>query len=430
MNHRKKIAVVGAGISGLTVARLVHGGNDVTVYEAGDRIGGHAVSMEVPDRNGEPLRVDAGVCMFYSTGYPKFFELLSALDIPVAPSEVTVELLFLADQQRCHLDMNAPWTTAANTLLHPSQYWLLEEGTRFYRDAANEFQSKTKDHPLTLGEYLEQEDYCDEFRVFLSFLCGATWTLNQRGVDELPVAFVARTMWELGFLPQVRHGRWQHVPGSVKRYLDAISEPLTSSIRCQCPVEKVERERERVVVYAAGQGESYDEVIFAIPPGRALACLSEPHETEERVLSAFSTQAHTVLFTSQLGEVQAMDPEDVTLFAATDGYQASMDAGKEFAFRAGFANLSKMCGYPTAEPLYMWYQFPDAPWPEQCYERIDFTTPRFNHEALQAQNRHHEISGADRIHYCGASWLNGIHEGGVRSALRVAEAFGRSLYDI
>ena len=61
---------------------------------------------------------------------------------------------------------------------------------------------------------------------------------------------------------------------------------------------------------------------------------------------------------------------------------------------------------------------------DKVIRRMTYFHPVYNRAAVQAQERWAEISGADRIHYCGAYWLYGFHEDGVKSALRVAESLG------
>ena len=63
----------------------------------------------------------------------------------------------------------------------------------------------------------------------------------------------------------------------------------------------------------------------------------------------------------------------------------------------------------------------DAIEPEAVIRAIDYAHPVFTPEGWAAQRRWHEISGVDRIHYCGAYWRWGFHEDGVVSGLRVAE---------
>jgi uncharacterized protein len=65
--------------------------------------------------------------------------------------------------------------------------------------------------------------------------------------------------------------------------------------------------------------------------------------------------------------------------------------------------------------------------PRLTHGEWEIENPCIDLRTFAAQKRHHEISGKDRIHYCSASWGNGLHEGGVQSALRVGEFFGKNL---
>jgi predicted NAD/FAD-binding protein len=65
--------------------------------------------------------------------------------------------------------------------------------------------------------------------------------------------------------------------------------------------------------------------------------------------------------------------------------------------------------------------------PAKIIRSFSFDHPLFTPESVAAQERHSEISGADRIHYCGAYWRNGFHEDGVVSGTKVGETLGRAL---
>ncbi len=156
------------------------------------------------------------------------------------------------------------------------------------------------------------------------------WMSLQQGVSELSFEFVARTMWELGFLPTIRHGVWHHIPGSVGRYLDALSAPLHDRIRFECTVERVERNRQSVTVASGNSSEDFDHVVFAIPPRQALALIVDPTTTEQEVLDAFSSQSHTVVFTSDVELARSWTESESTLFAASSIGNRSQESGHEF----------------------------------------------------------------------------------------------------
>jgi predicted NAD/FAD-binding protein len=58
---------------------------------------------------------------------------------------------------------------------------------------------------------------------------------------------------------------------------------------------------------------------------------------------------------------------------------------------------------------------------KKIIREMDVMHPYFDGSALKAQDRWSEISGVDKIHYCGAYWKWGFHEDGLWSAQRVID---------
>ena len=84
-----KIAIVGAGISGLGCAWLLNQQHDITVYEAAPRLGGHSNTVEVM---GTP--VDTGFIVYNELNYPNLTRLFDHLDVPTKPSVMSLGLSF------------------------------------------------------------------------------------------------------------------------------------------------------------------------------------------------------------------------------------------------------------------------------------------------------------------------------------------------
>ena len=75
-----RVAVIGAGVSGLVVAHLLHRAHDVTVFEANGYAGGHTNTVRVDTPN-ETHRVDTGFIVFNDRNYPNFERLLERLGV-------------------------------------------------------------------------------------------------------------------------------------------------------------------------------------------------------------------------------------------------------------------------------------------------------------------------------------------------------------
>ena len=85
---RKRIAVIGAGISGMSAAWLLGQTHDVTVYEEAGRLGGHSNTVTVETSSGE-MAVDIGFIVYNQKTYPNLTALFEHLGVPTQPSQMS-----------------------------------------------------------------------------------------------------------------------------------------------------------------------------------------------------------------------------------------------------------------------------------------------------------------------------------------------------
>ena len=71
-----KIAVIGAGISGISAAFHLQNWHDITLIERGNKIGGHANSVTVDDGTLCGINIDTGFIVFNDRNYPLFNKFL------------------------------------------------------------------------------------------------------------------------------------------------------------------------------------------------------------------------------------------------------------------------------------------------------------------------------------------------------------------
>src|SRR5690349_8435575 len=83
-----RIAIIGAGISGLTTAYRLQDRHQVTLFEAEDRLGGHALTIEVGDEV-ERHALDVGFMVFNDRTYPNFVRLLDELGVASRPTSMS-----------------------------------------------------------------------------------------------------------------------------------------------------------------------------------------------------------------------------------------------------------------------------------------------------------------------------------------------------
>ena len=74
---RRRLAVVGSGVAGLTAAWAAHRTWDVTLYEADDRAGGHAHTHDRTGPSGTTVAVDTGFIVHNRRTYPTLLRLFA-----------------------------------------------------------------------------------------------------------------------------------------------------------------------------------------------------------------------------------------------------------------------------------------------------------------------------------------------------------------
>lgn len=411
-----KVAIVGAGISGLTVAAELHRTYEVTVFEAGAGPGGHTRTVPVASAAGE-FRVDTGFVVFNRGTYPEFCRMLERLG--VASHETRMG--FSVTDRRSGLEYGGETLDAVfaqrRNLLRPSFLRMIHDILRFNREAPALVAGRYA--RATLGELCAGAGFSDAFRDrYLVPMGAAIWSSSERAMHEFPAEFFVRFFRNHGLLePPARQPRWRVVSGGSQTYVQALIAPFRGRVRTSTPVQSVHREGGGVRVRFAGGDAHFDEVVFATHADQTLRLLADASALEREVLGAFPYQANDAVLHTDTRVL----PRRRRAWASWN-YHVPAEPGAPVSVTY---DMSLLQGLASPEPFLVTLNDSGLIAPEKVIERVRFEHPLFTRDSLAAQRRHAEVSGVDRVHFCGAYWRNGFHEDGVVSGLAVARAFTR-----
>lgn len=411
-----RIAIIGSGISGMAIARLLHRQYDLTIYEADARPGGHTNTVDVA-MDGVTYPVDTGFIVFNRRTYPRFCRMLAGLG--VASYESNMSFSVRDDDANLEYQGGQPGGLFAQrrNLLRPRFWRMLRDITRFYREAPSILDdSQGNDYPL--AQWLAQRKYSPWFiQQHLVPMAAAIWSAPPQAISNFPARFFVRFLANHGMLQLRDRPQWYTVSGGSRSYLQALIEPFAERIRCNAPVQAVRREDTGVGVYAQGSWQTYDQVVLACHADQALGMLEAPHADEAEVLAAFPYQSNVAVLHSDA----KLLPKRRKAWAAWNYHRV---AGAENQPVTLTYNLNMLQGHNSPRPLLVSLNPQLQPDADQIIQRMSYAHPLYGPASVAAQQRHMQISGRDRIHYCGAYWGYGFHEDGLASALRVAEALG------
>ncbi len=284
-----RIAVIGAGIAGLTTAYLLSEEHDLVVYEANDYIGGHTHTIDVPV-NDQTYAVDTGFIVFNEKTYPNFIKLMGKLGIAWQPSNMS----FSVQCQKtglyfCPTSLNTMFAQRRN-LLRPAFYRMLTEALRFRREASELIASD--DYSITLQAYLEKKNYSPFFiDNFIIPMGEAIWSADPVQFREFPARYLVEFFNNHGFLNIRDQPRWLVIKGGSSQYIEPLTNPFRDNIRLSTPVSAVRRFEEKVeVTVASGETASFDRLVVAVHSDQALRLLADPTDLEREILSVIPYQ--------------------------------------------------------------------------------------------------------------------------------------------
>ncbi len=410
-----RIAVVGAGVSGLVTAHLLARDHEVTIFEANDYAGGHTNTVRI-DTTHETHHVDTGFIVFNDRNYPNFERLLQRLGVAAQPSSMT----FSVSDGRGDFEYNgsSPNGLFAKRahLVTPWFHRMIADLARFNR-AAQELLSSADDGP-SLGDWLEQQRFS---RPFIDRLivpqASAVWSADPHQMWSFPARFLAEFFDNHGMLSLRHRPQWRTVQGGSARYVEALLGQFTGRVRLATPVQSVHRADDHVLVAPrGGEPERFDHVVLAAHSDQALAMLADASDREHEVLGAIPYQPNeAVLHTDP-----RMLPRRRRAWASWNYHLPDSPTAQTTVTY----HMNRLQSLRTEEQYCVTLNRTGAIDPRRIIRTIAYAHPVFTQAGMAAQRRVAEISGRDRTHFCGAYWGWGFHEDGVVSALRVADRFG------
>ncbi|GGE73136.1 dehydrogenase [Streptosporangium jomthongense] len=416
-NDRQRIAVIGAGVSGLTAAWLLAEKYDVQLFEAGNYAGGHT-NTEYVESGGRTWPVNTGFIVFNDWTYPNFMRLMERLGVP---SEVS-DMSFSVDCKTTGLQYNG---TSLNTLFAQRRNLfnlrflnMVREILRFNKETRADMAAGIIRSTETLGEYLNRNGYSRYFRNYYIVPMGAAiWSAPEIVLEQFPIRFFLQFFNNHGMLSVDDRPTWRVISGGSAQYVKAMMERLGERTNLNTPVEAVTRNATGVTVIAQGQTHEFDQVIFGCHSDQALAMLTDPSDRERAILGAIPYQKNDVVLHTD----SSLLPENRRAWAAWN-YFIPGHSTEPVSVTYNMNILQNFLNAPETFCVTLNRSQDIAP--DKVIKRFNYSHPVFTLDAVEAQERYSEIGNRNRTHYCGAYWFNGFHEDGVRSALRVTRDLG------
>lgn len=410
---RRRIAVIGGGISGMAAAHLLADQAEVTLFEAAPRLGGHARTV-MAGRNGDQP-VDTGFIVFNKVNYPHLTRLFDRLEVPYTESRMSFGASFGSGALEYGL-------ADLGTLF--AQKWRLADPRflRMIRDIVhfNAHAETALTHPgLTIAEFLRELGTGAWFRDhYLLPFSGAIWSTPCAGVMDFPAHALISFFRNHALMSAEGQHQWYTVKGGSVQYVQRLQALLLDQgvhLRLGCPIAAVRRAPGVELRPEAGEWEAFDDVVFATHSDDSLRLLADPTPAERAALAAVSYQPNEAVLHCDA----ALMPKRRRVWSSWVYVEPKGPKPDRIALSYWMNSLQPI---PQEDPMFVTLNATQPIREDRIYDSVTFRHPVYDLGALKAQDQVRAMNGTRGTWFCGAWMRNGFHEDGFASAVDVATA--------
>jgi uncharacterized protein len=417
---RPRVAVVGAGVAGLSAAYHLRDRARITIFEREDRLGGHANTVEVVE-NGRTLGIDTAFVVFNRPAYTNLSEFFGELGVDTVEHRGAFNFFDLdtgLEYGTRELDMSEEEVAAR----YSGEFLTIwREARRFHTEGRRDFVRKNADIPL--GEYLDRGGYSQAFRhSYVILLCSAVWSIPAELIWQLPAStaiafFMGHDEGGLGG----REVDWRTVGGGSISYVRKALAAIGPEIRSGEPVTAVHQHADGATVTTAKGSERFDYVVVGAHADEALALLDNPTGRQTEVLSKVAYNGSSVILHTD----PSVMPANRERWEAWNYGKTEID-GQPKTYVAYYMN--KLHGFTAEKDYFVTLDYPGEVDPATVIAEFPYTHPIIDVAVRDMQKDIYDVNDGTRVRLCGSYFHAkrhgvdqiGSHEAGYSSGMDVA----------
>ncbi len=409
-----RIAVIGSGISGLSAAYYLSKKFKVDLFEKEDHFGGHSYTYSI-EENDKTVPVDLGFIVFNELTYPNLINLFKDLKVPYEKSDMS----FSVSVKETNIeyggkDLNSLFCNKKN-ILNLNFLKMIKDIISFYKSAPNFLKSESGN--ISLGDFLDNYKVSDYFKNYhIIPMVAAIWSMPFSKAKDMPLKLFINFFINHGLFKLKNRPQWFTVTGRSKNYVAKILPLISGEHYKNYKVKKIIRSENNVRL-SIGANEDfldYDAVILACHANESLALLSEPSDTEQKVLSEFQYVTNTAFLHTD----EELMPKNKSAWSSWNSISK-----KDLTNTCVTYWLNQLQNLKTSQNYFLTLNPIQNIEQGKIIKRVIFTHPYFNLKNTLLQKELKNLQGKSRTWYCGSYFGYGFHEDGLKSALEVAKLF-------
>jgi uncharacterized protein len=409
-----KVAVIGSGISGLSISHFLSKKYNVDLFEKNDHFGGHSYTVDIPENNSKNIiSIDLGFIVFNKTNYPNLLNFFDDLNVDYEKSNMS----FSVSVKNSNIEysgsgLNGIFANKLN-IFNINFLIMIKEIISFYKEA--ELTNDDNYQDKTLEDFLKIKKLSSYFINFhIIPMVGAIWSMPPDLAKKMPLFLFLNFFKNHGLFKIKNRPQWYTVTGRSKVYVNKVLKTISGEYFKNYEIKSVYRNKKSVRLYYGSSNEyfDYDKVVFATHANDALKLINSPSENEKKVLSNFNYKKNTAFLHCD----NRLMPDRKNAWSSWNSILDKKNVNKNCVtyWLNKLQNLKTENDYfLTLNPI---FQIND----NKIIKKIDFSHPFYDFKTLNAQKHLKELQGVNNSWFCGSYFGYGFHEDGLKSALNIA----------
>ena len=405
--RKRKIAIIGSGISGLSCAWHLKKKYEVHLFEKNDYFGGHSNTQKILENN-NIIYVDTGFIVFNNQNYKNLVSFFKLLNIESYETEMSFSVSMNKKKfEYGGEDLDTLFAQRKN-ILNKKFLIMLYEIVKFYKSAKKDIE---KFGNQTIDQYLTSMRYSDFFTYNHIYpMAASIWSAPINEIKKFPFPKFVNFFENHALFNLHNRPKWRTVVNGSQEYVKKIIKEKRIVSHLNNKVLKIIRKK-KIHIFSKKGEQLFDKVILACHSNQSLNLIENPTKEEVLFLSKIRYQKNTVWLHSD----EKFMPKIKKVWSAWN----FLDFGKNNLCVTYWMN--KLQNLNTKQQIFVSLNLPENPSINKRFKKINYSHPIFDHETLNGQEGLNNIQGKNDTWFCGAYFGNGFHEDGIISGLNVAE---------
>jgi predicted NAD/FAD-binding protein len=410
-----KVAIIGSGISGLTLAYYLDKKYSVTLFEKQNRIGGHTHTHTLKISQ-DIIKVDSGFIVFNKKTYPNFIKLLKELKVSYQPSSMSFSVQSIVKQLE-YAGNNLMTLFAQKKNLLNIYFWrLLWEILKFNKLAKKILQKPELIEDLTIQEFVKRHNFSEYFlENYLLPMSSAIWSSSYKDIKKFSLLFFLNFLNNHGMININDRPQWLTIKNGSESYVQKILSQLKGKIKLNSTISNVYRNNGKCIIEMNKKKLKFDFVFFACHADQALKLIRNPNCLEKNILESFKYSSNKTV----LHQDTNLMPKNKRIWSAWNYIIKNKSTSKATVTY----NMNILQSISPKHDLLVSLNSDHDINPKAILKSMVYTHPKFNLNTYLNQKKQHLIC-KNGFAFSGAYWGNGFHEDGVVSALNAIKYSG------